>query len=74
MHPRGYGTYPRVLGRYVRDQGVLSLEDAVRKMTSAVAERLGLRQRGLLREGMLADVVVFDTDTITDHATFDEPH
>jgi N-acyl-D-aspartate/D-glutamate deacylase len=74
VHPRGYGTYPRVLGRYVRDQGVLSLEDAVRKMTSAVAERLGLRQRGLLREGMLADVVVFDTDTITDHATFDEPH
>ena len=74
VHPRGYGTYPRVLGRYVREQGVLPLEDAVRKMTSAVADRLGLRQRGLLREGMLADVVVFDPDTITDHATFDEPH
>ncbi|MDA0334845.1 MAG: D-aminoacylase [bacterium] len=74
VHPRGYGTYPRVLGRYVREQGVLSLEDAVRKMTSAVADRLGLRQRGLLRQGMMADVVVFDPDTITDHATFDEPH
>ena len=53
---------------------MLSLEDAVRKMTSAVADRLGLRQRGLLRQGMMADVVVFDPDTITDHATFDEPH
>lgn len=74
VHPRGYGTYPRVLGRYVRDQGVLPLEDAVRKMTSAVADRLGLRRRGLLREGMLADVVVFYPDTVIDHATFDEPH
>lgn len=74
VHPRGYGTYPRVLGRYVREQGVLPLEDAVRKMTSAVADRLGLRRRGLLRQGMLADVVVFDPHTIIDHATFDEPH
>jgi len=74
VHPRGYGTYPRVLGRYVRAEGALSLEDAVRKMTSAVADRLGLRRRGLLRENMFADVVVFDPETITDHATFEEPH
>ena len=74
VHPRGYGTYPRVLGRFVRDQGVLPLEDAVRKMTSAVADRLGLRQRGLLREGMLADVVIFDPETVSDRATFEEPH
>lgn len=74
VHPRGYGTYPRVLGRFVREQGVITLEDAVRKMTSAVADRLGLRRRGLLREGMLADVVVFDPESITDHATFEEPH
>lgn len=74
VHPRGYGTYPRVLGRFVREQGVLALEDAIRKMTSAVADRLGLRRRGLLREGMLADVVVFDPDTINDHATFQNSH
>ncbi|HJP30684.1 MAG TPA: D-aminoacylase [Candidatus Latescibacteria bacterium] len=74
VHPRGYGTYPRVLGRFVRELNVLSLEDAVRKMTSAVADRLGLRQRGLLREGMLADVVVFDPESVTDNATFEDPH
>jgi N-acyl-D-aspartate/D-glutamate deacylase len=74
VHPRGYGTYPRVLGRYVRDQKIIPLEDAVRKMTSAVADRLGLRQRGLLRQGMLADVVVFDPDTVADRATFEDSH
>ena len=74
VHPRGYGTYPRVLGRFVREQRVITLEDAVRKMTSAVADRLGLRRRGLLREGMFADVVVFDPETIMDHATFEDPH
>lgn len=74
VHPRAYGTYPRVLGRYVREENVLSLEDAVRKMTSSVADRLGLRQRGLLREGMAADVVIFDPDTITDNATFVDSH
>jgi N-acyl-D-amino-acid deacylase len=73
-HPRTYGTYPRVLGRYVREEGVLALEDAVRKMTSAVADRLGLRDRGLLRPGMYADVVVFDPETVADKATFEEPH
>ncbi|MBT3345901.1 MAG: D-aminoacylase [Gemmatimonadetes bacterium] len=74
IHPRGYGTFPRVLGRFVREQGVISLEDAVRKMTSAVADRLGLRRRGLLREGMFADVVVFDPDTVSDRATFQDSH
>jgi N-acyl-D-amino-acid deacylase len=74
VHPRGYGTYPRVLGRYVRDEQVLALEDAVRKMTSAVADRLGLSRRGLLRAGCYADVVVFDPATIADQATFEAPH
>ncbi|MGN6675954.1 MAG: amidohydrolase family protein, partial [Thermomicrobiales bacterium] len=74
VHPRSYGTYPRVLGKYVRDEGVLPLEDAIRKMTSAVADRLGLRDRGRLAVGAYADVVIFDPATITDHATFDEPH
>jgi N-acyl-D-aspartate/D-glutamate deacylase len=74
VHPRSYGTYPRVLGHYVRDEGVLPLEDAVRKMTAAVADRLGLRERGLLRAGCYADVVVFDPATIGDKATFAEPH
>lgn len=73
-HPRAYGTYPRVLGRYVREQGVMPLEDAIRKMTSAVADRLGLVDRGILRPGMAADVVVFDPETIIDRATFDNPH
>ncbi|NWG19933.1 MAG: D-aminoacylase [Chloroflexi bacterium] len=74
VHPRSYGTYPRVLGRYVREEHALTLEDAVRKMSSAVAERLGLRDRGLLRAGCFADVVVFDPATITDRATFEAPH
>lgn len=69
-HPRAYGTYTRVLGTYVRDDGVLTIEDAVRKMSGAVASRLGLRERGLLRVGSYADVVVFDPATIADRATF----
>lgn len=73
-HPRAYGTYPRVLGKYVRDEGVLTLEDAVRKMTSSVADRLGLRNRGLLRTGCMADIVIFDPHTIADRATFEDPH
>ncbi len=73
-HPRAYGTYPRILGKYVRDEGVLSLEDAIRKMSSAVATRVGIPDRGLLREGMYADVVVFDPDAIIDRATFADPH
>jgi N-acyl-D-amino-acid deacylase len=73
-HPRAYGTYPRVLGKYVREEGVLSLEDAVRKMSGAVAARLGLRERGLLRPGYVADVVLFDPETVADRATFERPH
>ena len=74
VHPRGYGTWARVLGHYVREEKVLSLEEAIRIMTSAVAARLGMGRRGLLREGCFADVVVFDTATIADRATFTEPH
>ncbi len=73
-HPRAYGTYPRVLGKYVREEGVITLEDAVRKMSSAVADRLRLRDRGLLRRGFYADVAVFDPDTVGDRATFDASH
>jgi N-acyl-D-amino-acid deacylase len=73
-HPRAYGTYPRVLGKYVREEGVLTLEDAVRKMSSAVADRLSLRDRGLLRTGHYADVVIFDPATVSDRATFEQPH
>ena len=74
VHPRSYGTFPRILGRYVREEKVLTLEDAVRKMTSAVAQRLNIRDRGLLREGMCADVVIFDPDTVADRATYESPH
>ncbi|UCC65387.1 MAG: amidohydrolase family protein, partial [Anaerolineae bacterium] len=73
-HPRAYGTYTRVLGRYVREAGLLTLEDAVRKMSSAVADRLGLRERGLLRQGCYADVVIFDPQGVSDLATFEDPH
>ena len=73
-HPREYGTFPRVLGRYVRERGLMTLEEAVRKMTGATAKRLGFQDRGLLREGFMADIAVFDPDRITDHATFSEPH
>jgi dihydroorotase/N-acyl-D-amino-acid deacylase len=73
-HPRSYGTFARVLGRYVREQKVLSLEDAIRKMTSMPAARVGLYERGLLRPGMKADLVVFNPATITDKATFEKPH
>jgi dihydroorotase/N-acyl-D-amino-acid deacylase len=73
-HPRAYGTFARVLGRYARDEGVLSLEDAVRRMTGLPAQQLGLRDRGLLREGMRADVVIFDPAAVRDVATYDRPH
>lgn len=74
VHPRGYGTYPRVLGKYVREERRLTLEEAVRKMSGAVAQRLNLRTRGFLKRGLQADVVIFDAETIGDRATFDEPH
>lgn len=73
-HPRAYGSYPRILGRYVRDEGVLGLEEAVRKMSWAVADRVGLRDRGQIREGFFADIVVFDPETIAETATFTDPH
>ena len=73
-HPRAYGTYPRVLAKYVREERRLTLEDAVRKMSGAVAARLGLRDRGLLRPGNYADVVLFDPATIRDRATFEDAH
>ena len=73
-HPRAYGTFTRVLGKYVREDQVIPLEDAIRKMTSAVATRLSIHDRGVLRPGMWADVVVFDPQTVRDVATFEEPH
>jgi dihydroorotase/N-acyl-D-amino-acid deacylase len=72
-HPRNFGTFPRILGHYVREEKVLTLEDGVRRMTSLPAQRLGLKDRGLLREGYWADVVVFDPDRISDMATFASP-
>jgi N-acyl-D-amino-acid deacylase len=73
-HPRGYGTNARVLGRYVREQKVMPLEEAIRRMTSLPAQRFGLNDRGLLREGMAADIVIFDENSVTDQSTFDKPH
>jgi N-acyl-D-amino-acid deacylase len=73
-HPRFYGTFPRILGKYVREEKLLTLEEAVRKMTSLAASRMGLLDRGVLREGMAADIVVFDPDTIIDKATFEKSH
>ncbi|MGD2200257.1 MAG: D-aminoacylase [Candidatus Bathyarchaeota archaeon] len=73
-HPRYYGTFPRVLGHYVREEKVLTLQEAVRKMTSAPAQRLGLNDRGLLRAGYKADVTLFDPKKVEDKATFIEPH
>ena len=74
LHPRFYGTYPRILGRYVREQSLMSLETAVEKMTGMPAERLRLRDRGRIEEGLVADLAIFDPDTVIDHATFEEPH
>ena len=71
--PRTYGSYPRILGQFVRDEQRLSLEEAVRKMTSAPAARLGIRDRGLLRDGLAADLVVFDPARVRSNATYDEP-
>ena len=73
-HPRFYGTYPRILGRYVREEGILTWEEAIRKMTSFPAQRLGLMDRGLLRPGMWADIVIFDPMKIIDKATYQDPH
>ena len=73
-HPRAYGTNSRVLGKYVREMKIIRLEDAIRKMTSLPAQRFNLSDRGLLKAGMAADIVIFDPETISDEATFDAPH
>jgi N-acyl-D-aspartate/D-glutamate deacylase len=73
-HPRAYGTFSRLLGKYVRDEKLMPLEEAIRKITSLPAERLGLTDRGVLREGAAADITVLDPDTVTDRATFTDPH
>ncbi len=73
-HPRWYGTFPRILGRYVREKKVLPLEAAIRKMTSMNAEKIGIKDRGLLKEGYWADVTVFNAATVIDKATFENPH
>lgn len=73
-HPRAYGTYPRILGRYVREGRVLALKDAVARMTSLPARAFGIPRRGLVREGYYADVVVFDAATVADRATYEQPH
>jgi len=73
-HPRGWGSYPRILGKYVRDEHLLPLELAIRKMTGLPAENVGLKQRGLIREGYFADLTIFDPNTVIDRATFEEPN
>jgi N-acyl-D-amino-acid deacylase len=73
-HPRAYGTFPRVLGHYVRDVHLFTLEEAVRKVTSQAAIRANIEDRGILRTGMKADIVVFDPEKIRDVATYEEPH
>src|SRR5207249_1992276 len=73
-HPRGFGSFPRVLGRYVRDQHALTLSEAVRKMTSLAAANVGLNDRGVVAPGKYADLVLFDPQTIADRATTAEPH
>ncbi|MBL7793858.1 MAG: D-aminoacylase [Saprospiraceae bacterium] len=73
-HPRAYGNFARLLGKYVRDEQIIPLEEAIRKLTSQPATHLGIKQRGLLKPGYFADIVIFDPGTIKDHATFEKPH
>jgi dihydroorotase/N-acyl-D-amino-acid deacylase len=73
-HPRAYGAFPRILGKYVRDENLMPLEEAIRKMTSLAANRVGLKERGLLKPGFFADVVIFDPAKVIDKATFENPH
>ncbi len=73
-HPRGWGTYPRILGKYVRDENLMPLEFAIHKMTGLPASNVGLKQRGLLREGYFADLTIFDPKTVIDRATFADPN
>jgi dihydroorotase/N-acyl-D-amino-acid deacylase len=73
-HPRGWGTYPRILSRFVRDEHLLTLEQAIHKMTGSSAARVGLHDRGLVRAGMFADLTIFDPKSVRDRATFEEPN
>jgi N-acyl-D-amino-acid deacylase len=73
-HPRGYGTNARVLSKYVREEKVISLEEAIRRMTSLPAQKFQLKDRGLLKEGMAADIVVFDASEVQDMSTYEKPH
>ena len=73
-HPRAYGTNARVLGKYVRAEKVMSLEEAIRRMSSLPANKFNLKERGIIKEGFIADVVVFDENEVTDMATFENPH
>jgi N-acyl-D-amino-acid deacylase len=73
-HPRAYGNFARLLGKYVRDEGIIPLEEAIRRLTSLPAKNLKIRERGLLNAGYFADIVVFDPAAIRDHASYDEPH
>ncbi|HET7578508.1 MAG TPA: amidohydrolase family protein, partial [Bacillales bacterium] len=73
-HPRLYGTFPRILGRYVREESTFTLAEGIRKMTGAAAQFLRLKDRGFLREGYCADIVVFDPATIADNATYEDPN
>ena len=73
-HPRNYGTFPRVIAHFVREKGILSLEEAVRKMTSLPAQTLRLKERGIIREGLYADLTIFDRYTFEDKANFSNPH
>ena len=73
-HPRAYGTYPRVLAKYVREEGVLSLPEAIRKMSALPAQAMGFHDRGVLKPGLWADIVIFNFDDVRDLATFEKPH
>jgi N-acyl-D-amino-acid deacylase len=73
-HPRAYGNFARLLGIYVRDEKVISLQEAIRRLTGLPATNLGLDRRGFIREGMFADIVVFDPAAIADRATYEQPH
>lgn len=73
-HPRAYGTNARILGKYVREEKIITLEEAIRRMTSFPAQKFGFKDRGLLREGFKADIVIFDPKTVIDKATYESPH
>jgi N-acyl-D-amino-acid deacylase len=72
-HPRGFGSFPRFLGRYVRDNGLMSMSEAIHRITMLPAKTFGIHKRGILKKGAFADVVIFDDKKVIDRATFDEP-